>query len=308
MSVYPYGPRGTSTVLNSSNPRDQSDSPYYIPRAGAGQYDPVGWQTQFGGSGVASTVQPPVVSGGAVPGGSATNLGQYINAIPNYLALLNQSGKNIQNRLAGDISDLVPQLSQGAAEFGAGMGIAGSPAANSKYLRDLGLTKYQVEQTALGDIGRLGAAVPTNPYGDFALTPYQQQELQLQQQQLAQQLQIERMREANTNLANRYRGRSPASSGGYGGGGNAAPGFGTPTTGTGNQSTSDLNRMIDQYLNRLGLGAGSGKAKIGGSLLSPGDVDYRYTGDPSNAVGPSWDIGTNEFINQQFADNPDYYE
>jgi len=78
-----------------------------------------------------------------------------------YFSVLGTLLGNTQRRAAGDISDLLPELQQGAAESAVAGGVSGSGAANSKLLRDLGLTRYGVENQALRDLSTIQGEIPT---------------------------------------------------------------------------------------------------------------------------------------------------
>jgi len=78
-----------------------------------------------------------------------------------YFSVLGTLLGNTQRRASGDISDLLPELQQGAAESAVAGGVSGSGAANSKLLRDLGLTRYGVENQALKDLATIQGEIPT---------------------------------------------------------------------------------------------------------------------------------------------------
>jgi len=67
---------------------------------------------------------------------------------------------NTQRRAAGDISDLLPELQQNSAEDAVYGGVSGSGAENTKLLRDLGLTRYGVQNQALKDLGTIQSELP----------------------------------------------------------------------------------------------------------------------------------------------------
>jgi hypothetical protein len=99
---------------------------------------------------------------------------QYFGALDTVLG-------NVGRRATGDITDLLPQLQQGAAEYGVGAGISGSPNANSKLLRDLGLTSYGVQRQALQDLNTVQSEIPrVAPYSPNRLIPDIGQQLNLQ--------------------------------------------------------------------------------------------------------------------------------
>jgi hypothetical protein len=84
--------------------------------------------------------------------------GQYPNE---YFSVLGTLLGNTQRRAAGDISDLLPELQQNAAESAIAGGVSGSGAANSKLLKDLGLTRYGVENQAVRDLATIQGEIPT---------------------------------------------------------------------------------------------------------------------------------------------------
>jgi hypothetical protein len=82
-----------------------------------------------------------------------------------YFGLLGTLLGNTQRRAGGDISDLLPELQQGSAERAVSGGFSGSGMENTKLLRDLGLTRYGVENKALDQLGQIQAGIPTvRPY------------------------------------------------------------------------------------------------------------------------------------------------
>jgi hypothetical protein len=64
-------------------------------------------------------------------------------------------------RASGDISDLLPELHQRGAEYGVMSGAPGSGASNTRLLRDIGLTRYGVENKALENLNAIKTATPT---------------------------------------------------------------------------------------------------------------------------------------------------
>jgi hypothetical protein len=98
-----------------------------------------------------------------------------------YFGTLDTVLGNVSRRATGDITDLLPQMQQGAAEYGVGAGISGSPNANSKLLRDLGLTSYGVQRQATQDLGAVQNLIPkVAPYSPNRLIPDIGQQLNLQ--------------------------------------------------------------------------------------------------------------------------------
>jgi len=78
-----------------------------------------------------------------------------------YFSTLGTLLGNTARRAAGDISDLLPELQQTAAERAVYGGLSGSEAENTKLLRDLGLTRYGVENEAINALGKLQGEIPT---------------------------------------------------------------------------------------------------------------------------------------------------
>lgn len=77
---------------------------------------------------------------------------------------------NTQRRASGDISDLLPELQQNTAERAVSGGISGSGLENTKLLRDIGLTRYGVENQALRDLGTIQGEIPTvHPFDPNAI-------------------------------------------------------------------------------------------------------------------------------------------
>jgi hypothetical protein len=87
-----------------------------------------------------------------------------------YFSTLGTLLGNTGRRAAGDISDLLPELQQSSAENAVYGGMSGSQAENTKLLRDLGLTRYGVENQALKDLGTIQSEIPTvKPFDPSAL-------------------------------------------------------------------------------------------------------------------------------------------
>lgn len=80
---------------------------------------------------------------------------------PEYFATLGQLQRNVDRRAHGDISDLLPEMWQRNAEAAVGGGYSGSAMENTKRLRDMGLTRYQVENEALAGQGKIFGMTPT---------------------------------------------------------------------------------------------------------------------------------------------------
>jgi len=78
-----------------------------------------------------------------------------------YFSTLGTLLGNTGRRAAGDISDLLPELQQASAERAVYGGLSGSEAENTKLLRDLGLTRYGVQNEAINSLGKLQGEIPT---------------------------------------------------------------------------------------------------------------------------------------------------
>jgi hypothetical protein len=82
-----------------------------------------------------------------------------------YFNILGTLLGNTQRRASGDISDLLPELQQNSAEAAVAGGVSGSGAENTKLLRDMGLTRYGVENEAINSLGKIQGQIPTvRPY------------------------------------------------------------------------------------------------------------------------------------------------
>ncbi len=212
---------GTSLPLSGLGTPTQNNN--YLPSAGSSS--PYG--TLTGGS--------PSPGGGAPPDlASITNLVNSLNLqaqqaanaarVPGSQGLEQQSSNAIGSALGGQLpNDVVAQLSQQAAERGAGLGIAGSPNANASLLRSLGLT-------SLGLIGQgqnwLSAADARNPGAKIfdpttqLMTPYQAGLLGVDQSRLG----LDWYNALNRGLTG---GAGSTRGGGSAGGGDASPVSGT---------------------------------------------------------------------------------
>lgn len=78
-----------------------------------------------------------------------------------YFSTLGTLLGNTGRRAKGDISDLLPELQQSSAENAVYGGMSGSQAENTKLLRDLGLTRYGVENDAINSLGKIQGEIPT---------------------------------------------------------------------------------------------------------------------------------------------------
>ena len=78
-----------------------------------------------------------------------------------YFSTLGTLLGNTGRRAKGDISDLLPELQQSSAENAVYGGMSGSEAENTKLLRDLGLTRYGVQNEAINALGKIQGEIPT---------------------------------------------------------------------------------------------------------------------------------------------------
>lgn len=91
-----------------------------------------------------------------------------------YFSTLGTLLGNTGRRAKGDISDLLPELQQSSAENAVYGGLSGSEAENTKLLRDLGLTRYGVENKALQDLSTIQGQIPkVNPYDPTSIINHQ---------------------------------------------------------------------------------------------------------------------------------------
>lgn len=100
-----------------------------------------------------------------------------------YFGALDTVLGNVGRRAQGDIQDLLPQLTQGAAEWGIGSGVGtNSPAFSSKLTRDVLGSAYNVQRQAAQDLaGSVQSAIPrVAPYSPNRLIPDIGQQLNLQ--------------------------------------------------------------------------------------------------------------------------------
>jgi hypothetical protein len=215
-----------------------------------------------------------------------------------YFSTLGTLLGNTGRRAKGDISDLLPELQQSSAENAVYGGMSGSQAENTKLLRDLGLTRYGVENQALKDLGTVQSEIPTvRPFDPSAII----------NDQLAAQERADLYASAPVPEEAYRRAMGAADSGGggrgtpglrydLGGGGAARPvdsimrGYGAPTIGYGtNQNTSQGGGYSPwgSFPNALSAGGGdqdpfgwlfndqsSGNQDFGGSLDYGGGMPW----------------------------------
>lgn len=173
---------------------------------------------------------------------------------PGYFGALDTVTGNIGRRAQGDISDLLPERQQAAAEWGIGRGVSGSALENSKLLRDLGLTRYAVEEQAAKDLNEARAATPVvQPFDLSRLVPDIGQ--QINAQQLADMLRSAPIPAAAAqNLLNQAVGglqRGYGGAGGYGSGGYGGSYSGN--VGSSSGSASVPSNVVQTYGPRAGI-------------------------------------------------------
>jgi hypothetical protein len=168
---------------------------------------------------------------GSLTGSSSAALrGQYPGE---YFGALGTLLGNVGRRAGGDISDLLPELQQNSAERAVAGGLSGSGAENTKLLRDLGLTRYGVEEQALKDLGQIQSEIPL-------VHPFDPNDIIRQQADAQERADIYR---AAPNPEAAYRRANSAAGGGGGGGGTPGVRYGGGGGGVG---------TVDDALRRRG--------------------------------------------------------
>lgn len=138
------------------------------------------WTAEYGGKPIVPDVN---ASAGEAISGNLSNLpsslnlagqvntfnqGQLMNqlntAIPNYSGLISDESSLIGNEMKGILPpDVLNLIAQQGAERGVAMGSPGSPNANAAWLRSLGLTSLDLQQTGLGNLSRMISQAPKAP-------------------------------------------------------------------------------------------------------------------------------------------------
>lgn len=137
-----------------------------LPGARPRQYNPA----SGGIPGVTSPIEAITGNLGGLGGILSSITGQQSTALRDqypdeYFSTLGTLLGNVGRRAKGDISDLLPELQQTSAEEAVSSGMSGSAAENTKLLRDLGLTRYGVENKALQDLSTIQGQIPkVNPF------------------------------------------------------------------------------------------------------------------------------------------------
>jgi hypothetical protein len=235
-----------------------------------------------------------------------------------YFSTLGTLLGNTQRRASGDISDLLPELQQNSAEAAVAGGMSGSGAENTKLLRDLGLTRYGVENKALQDLSTIQGQIPkVNPYDPTGIINHQ-----LDAQERADMYASAPVPEDAYQRALRAAGvgdggtpwkNSSSGGGGGGGGGPARPvnpisiGYGPPTIGYGtNQNMAPAGGYAPwgSFPNALSAG---GEDQDPFAWLFGGDTATGNVGDFGGSLNyggdAPWDgLNTNLFGDSSGAD------
>jgi len=187
----------------------------------------------------------------------------YFNALGTLLG-------NVNRRAAGDISDLLPELQQNSAERAVAGGVSGSGAENSKLLRDMGLTRYGVENQAIQDLLGIQKGLPTvQPFDPSSIIGHQ-----INAQERAD------LYRAAPNPEAAYQRANAAAGGGGGGGGTGGVRYGSGAGAGGGGS-------VDDVLSRMGGRGGPPIIARGTNPyagVSPGSAPY----GTMPGVGPSF--------------------
>lgn len=235
---------GGGGSLTGANPRDYNPASGGVP----GVTSPI--STVKGSLGDLTAIQGGL-TGSALDALRKQYPGDYFNVLGTLLG-------NVGRRAAGDISDLLPELQQTAAERAVGGGFSGSAMENSKLLRDIGLTRYDVENQALAGLGAIQGLIPkVNPTDVTGII----------NQQLGAQERADMYRAA-PNPEAAYNRAKAAAGGGGGGGGGGTPGI--RYGGGGASAGSSVDDILKRYGAGMGFGAGSGPPIVGrGTAGSP---------------------------------------
>lgn len=247
---------------------------------------------QGGGGGAGADYQSSAISGNRSSVPQLEQLTQLINSInqtaqqtanagriPGGAALEGQSSGNISRALAGELDpSVIRRLGQAAAERGVSSGSPMGAGTNAEYLRSLGLTSLDLQNTGQNWLtqatGRNPAAPLFNP-ASMLLTP----------EQLAQ-IDLERQRLAIQSRAANYPTHGLGGGGGFGGGGGVLPSpWRSPiTSGTGGSSggtTLSPPTTSNPYLDELNSDINSmdwtGYNPLGASRTgTSGAFDYNW--------------------------------
>jgi hypothetical protein len=196
-----------------------------------------------------------------------------------YFSTLGTLLGNTQRRAAGDVSDLLPELQQHSAESAVTGGFSGSGMENTKLLRDLGLTRYGVEQEALGSLEKIKGLTPT-------VTPFDVSGVINQQ--------LESQRAADVYAAApspeaAYQRALAAAGGAGGGGGGSPPGIIPARQGGGGSGGGTVDDILRRYGG--GIGGGSMAPIVGRGTGGKGWFDSSKTDDPFGDLGDLGDFG-----------------
>ncbi len=163
--------------------------------------------------------------------------------IPGGAGLEEQSSGNIGNALAGKLDpSVIQRLGQAAAERGVSSGSPMGAGSNADYLRSLGLTSLDLQNTGQSWLTQAEGRNPAAPVFDpthLLITPFQQAQIDLEN---------EKLRIARLEAARRYSGTGHPT-GGYGGG--------SVTAGTAGSGASLIRPVAPTYSGG-GVGGGGG--------------------------------------------------
>lgn len=206
-----------------------------------------------------------------------------------YFGVLGTLLGNTQRRASGDISDLLPELQQNSAERAVAGGVSGSGAENTKLLRDLGLTRYGVENEAINSLGKIQGQIPTvRPFDPSAVIGSQ-----LDAQERAD------IYRAAPVPEDAYR-RAMSAAGGGSGGGTAGKSYGGAVGGPAGGAYTPINRsqpnMAPQYGTAMNPMGSSGMAPAAFGTQFGGGLPAGFWDDPASAIigggdnfDPMWD-------------------
>ena len=214
---------------------------------------------------------------GSLTGSSSAALrGQYPGE---YFGALGTLLGNVGRRAGGDISDLLPELQQNSAEAAVAGGVSGSGAENTKLLRDMGLTRYGVEEQALKDLGMIQSELPL-------VHPFDPNDVIRQQADAQERADIYR---AAPSPEAAYRRANAATGGGGGGGGTPGVRYGGAGGGVG---------TVDDALRRRGASMAPVIARGTNPWagVTPGAAPYgTMPGVGPENFDPMWDTNPSEF-------------
>jgi hypothetical protein len=192
--------------------------------------------------------------------------------IPGGAALEQTSSANISNALAGQLDpSVITQIGQRSAERGVSSGSPHGASTNAEYLRALGLTSLDLQNTGQSWLtqatGRNPAAPLFNP-ASMLLTPEQQAQIELEKERLV----IARL------AANRV------------------PAHGVPSGFGGRNTSADQSRSMNPYSPFLPeTGGRGGGAGTGSGYNWFDDLLFENASTPGIPSGPSFDYNWEDF-------------